>query len=121
MKASAYLYDTISDPVSASSVSPDAAPFKRAHGKALFDFYHSVSAYHTECIHRELTDCTPQARAQERERRELFKLTMRKPRLTKHFTVQRFAQGMIGLGNVTGKQMLPKGKIIQTLLMGNNH
>jgi ubiquinone/menaquinone biosynthesis C-methylase UbiE len=61
MKASAYLYDTISDPVSASSVSPDAAPFKRAHGKALFDL-----------------------------------------------DVQRFAQGMIGLGNVTGKQMLPK-------------
>ncbi|KAF5310051.1 hypothetical protein D9619_010480 [Psilocybe cf. subviscida] len=69
MKASAYLYDTISDPVSAVSVSPNAAPFKRAHGKALFDFYHSPE-------HKKEND--------------------------------RFAQGMVGLGNVTGKQMLPK-------------
>lgn len=43
LKGCAFLNDTLKDPKSALSVSPDDSPFQRAHGASLFKFYSTVS------------------------------------------------------------------------------
>ncbi|KJA18248.1 hypothetical protein HYPSUDRAFT_79252 [Hypholoma sublateritium FD-334 SS-4] len=68
-EASAFLGETLSDPVSAFSTSPDHSSFTRGHGISFFGFYDTPVG---EPLH------------------------------------DRFAQAMVGWGEVTGRAMLPK-------------
>lgn len=45
MKGASFLNDALMDPVSASSMSPDDAPFRHAYGAPIFDYYSQVRVF----------------------------------------------------------------------------